>query len=46
MISKKKLHQEEMKEHKKELIEQNKETNTILQSTVECMAEFSKKIDC
>ena len=31
-----------MKEHKKELIEQKKETNAVLRSNVECMAEFSK----
>ena len=41
---KEKLHQEEMKEHKKELIEQKKETNAFLRSTVEYMAEFSKKL--
>ena len=29
-------------EHKKELIEQKKETNGMLRSTVECMAEFSE----
>ena len=37
-----KQHQEEMIEHEREMIEQKKETNAMLDSSIDCMEEFSK----